>query len=986
MKKIIYLALSLAAMVIAGCHDDGPQWPSTNPEIEELEGYKVSYFDISSRLLGDEAYDNIKFANLKTGFSDFISCPVVINPSGALLRCGLHIAESENLADGVYLLTFSDADGNPLPGMVKLEIENEHVVKAEEATSSFSLRHGSGTQADPYEIGSERDFLTFLDDLRKNELTNGRDVWFRQTADIRLMDQSGDKPGRGYYGYSFAGHYDGGGFKLSDMYYRGSSNPQSDVVLGIFPTILDGAEVSNMVISGVNVSNVSGDAGALAGVSVGNVKVSNVTVQGNISGDEGSSIGGLIGRMQNGSLSLSDIRFRMSVSGKSAVGGLLGKMDDGALSVSGISTPDYHFYVEGYESVGGIVGGVAKGKLSISSVTLSHVVSKEDSDIRIISCTGGEGTGGIVGKIESLSAPAEFKEITVECPVGGINRVGNKIGGIAGAVDCWQDISISGCRVTSVVGGNHEVGGFFGHLYLSGSARLAIGGDSRSNYVITDDSAAAIEANSSGGGVFGYLQAPKIESEPYSVRVAVNVDVTGDMGGGVVGKLNQTNLSLNFFKMTSPTMQVTGESNIGGMVGAAFASTLSGDTPFDYDLNGTKATVPAADSFEPLFIGVVKGKENAGGILGKAENSSLRALSSKCSVTSLGGNNIGGIAGYVYATGKENVFEDLTSSSLVVGQGNACIGGIIGYLTCDDYAPVRDCINYGEVKGGNCAGGIIGSYNLLLGAFAPSWYKQSQVAWCVNEGPVAGTDCVGGVIGKAYCMTESDNVNSTTWIFLVSKCGNDGAVSASASGAEESGAGGIIGYGGALMQIKDCANRGKILSDGPLKAAGGVAGSLGLDPTGVTTGYENVYLYTSSNSGTIDVKDNKTRVGGVLGFMEEGSHSNLRNCRNSGQVLNKHQSDNGGIVGYVDHLTNIYYCVNLGKVEHGNATVGTHKTGSIFYHDGLYYLEGTGSSWPSATKVSEADFTNKSKFSKLDFDEIWSMSDSGPDLPGCPFR
>ncbi len=235
-------------------------------------------------------------------------------------------------------------------------------------------------------------------------------------------------------------------------------------------------------------------------------------------------------------------------------------------------------------------------------------------------------------------------------------------------------------------------------------------------------------------------------------------------------------------------------------------------------------------------------------------------------------------------------------------------------------------------------------------------------------------------------MTESDNVNSTTWIFLVSKCGNDGAVSASASGAEESGAGGIIGYGGALMQIKDCANRGKILSDGPLKAAGGVAGSLGLDPTGVTTGYENVYLYTSSNSGTIDVKDNKTRVGGVLGFMEEGSHSNLRNCRNSGQVLNKHQSDNGGIVGYVDHLTNIYYCVNLGNVEHGNATIGTHKTGSIFYHDGLYYLEGTGSSWPSATKVSEADFTKKSKSSKLEFDEIWSMSDSGPDLPGCPFR
>lgn len=987
MKKIIYFALALTALVLGSCqHDDEPLWPSTNPTIEQLEGYKVSYFDISYKLLNDEAYENIKFANLKRGFNEFISCPVVINPAGSLLRCGLHIAESVNVADGIYLLTFSDADGNPLRGMVKLQIEDEHVVKAEEAESSFSLRHGSGTQADPYEIGSERDFLTFLDDLRKNELTNGRDVWFRQTADIRLMDQSNDKPGRGYYGYSFAGHYDGGGFTLYDLYYRGASNPTSDVVLGLFPTILDGADISNLAIAGVNMSNVSADAGALAGVSKGNVKVSDVTIQGNISGDNGNGIGGLIGRMAQGNLTLSNIKFKMSVSGKSNVGGILGKMDDGTLNISGITTPEHHFYVEGYESVGGVVGNCVKGKLSISSATLSHVVSKEDSDIRIICTTGGEGTGGIIGKIGNISAQAVFKDITVECPVGGANRVGNKIGGIAGAVDCNQNISISGCRMTSIVSGNHEVGGFFGHLYIKGSAKLIIGGDSQSNYVLPDDCAAAIEAYSSGGGVFGYLQSPKIEADPYSVRVAVNVDVTEQQGGGVVGKINETSLHLNIFKMTSSTMQVTGESAIGGIVGAAFQSTLTGDTPFDYDMKNTKAVVPEADAFAPLFIGVVKGKENVGGILGKGENLTLRALSSKCTVTSLGGNNIGGIAGYVYSTGKENVFEDLTSSSLVVGERNANIGGIFGYFTCDDYAPIQDCINYGEVRDGNYAGGIIGGYNLSLGAYIYSWYKQSQVRWCVNKGTVSGTDCVGGIFGKAYCMTESFDVNCSTQIMQVLKCGNDGTVTASSSGAAESGVGGIIGFGGALIQVQDCANRGNIFSDGALKAAGGVAGSLGLDPTGPNSEYKNVQLYNSCNSGTIDAKGSKTRTGGVLGFMEEGPHSNVRNCLNTGQVLNKHDSDNGGIVGYVDHLTYIYYCVNLGMVEHGNAMIGTHKGGSLFYHDGLYYLEGTGASWPSATKVSAADITDKSKFGKLDFEEIWGMSDSGPDLPCCPFR
>ncbi len=119
--------------------------------------------------------------------------------------------------------------------------------------------------------------------------------------------------------------------------------------------------------------------------------------------------------------------------------------------------------------------------------------------------------------------------------------------------------------------------------------------------------------------------------------------------------------------------------------------------------------------------------------------------------------------------------------------------------------------------------------------------------------------------------------------------------------------------------------------------------------------------------------------------MEEGPDSNLRNCLNRGKVLHKHQSDNGGILGYVDHLGNIYYCVNLGNVENGNATIGTHKTGSIFNHDGLYLLDGTGKTWPSGTVIKKEDIDNKSKYSKLDFYDVWMMLDRGPALRNTPF-
>ncbi len=46
--------------------------------------------------------------------------------------------------------------------------------------------------------------------------------------------------------------------------------------------------------------------------------------------------------------------------------------------------------------------------------------------------------------------------------------------------------------------------------------------------------------------------------------------------------------------------------------------------------------------------------------------------------------------------------------------------------------------------------------------------------------------------------------------------------------------------------------------------------------------------------------------------------------------------------------------MNLGNVENGNGTIGTHKTGSQFSHDGLYYIEDTGKGGQAPQKVSES--------------------------------
>ncbi|MDE6267439.1 MAG: hypothetical protein K2M07_08855 [Muribaculaceae bacterium] len=986
MMKTKFLHILAAVMlVMTACSDDFKPF-NPNPKVEETDECRISYFDLDPTLVKTLSTENVGFANLKKGFFDLHRYEVELTRSAERVRCGLMMNSDASITDGDYLLTFSDRDGKPLPAMMCITVKNEHVTSMTVAESTFSLRQGSGTETDPYLIGSARDFLTFLDDLRENEMTNGRDVYFRQTADITLMDQSSTKPGRGYYGYSFAGYYDGGGFSLREMYYRGADNEDSDTGVGIFPALLDGAVVSNLEITGGSISHTYANTAFLAGVAKGHVILGEIRVSGNIDSDNGTSIGGLVGLADNATLLISNIRFGATVAGRHNVGGLVGKVSGGSVKIYEARTPDTHFFVEGYDGVGGVVGAVSNGSLTVQSSSLSHVVSKEDADIRSVSTTGGGKTGGLVGSVDGGNAELILQDVTVECPVGGLDYKGDCVGGLAGSVTCGKNVYWNKCRVTSVVSGNKEVGGFAGHFRLAGDAELKINSSSASNCIVPDDSAAGIEGNTSVGGVFGYFEA-RTDVPDRSIRVGVNVDGKGEQVGGVVGKMSNCTLPLGIFDMTSSTMQVTGDNHVGGMVGLATNATVTGTTKFDYGMSGGKAVIPSEDSFEPLFRGVVKGRSDVGGILGRGENISLTGLTSACTVISLGGDNIGGVAGSITTKGTSNHLEDLVSKSTVTAPAVSNVGGIAGYLRCDNYMLVHDCINFGSVDGGNRTGGVIGCLNKSLVDISPSQFRPAEVKWCLNMGDVQGTLCTGGIVGRVnmdsmtsdWDIAHSANLNITS-------CGNRGKITSVTCGSNDSGVGGIVGYGEQMILLQYNTNSGYILSTADHKAVGGIAGSIGRDADNSgKLEIQNVMVYDCINAGTIDSQHKSTHVGGVVGFMEEGPYSYMYNCMNSGKVLNKHDSDNGGLVGYVDNRGLVRLLVNLGMVEHGNAVVGTHKTGMSFSHSDLYFLEGTGGSWPDAISVPAADITDPSKFSRLDFTNNWMMTSSGPSPRNCPF-
>lgn len=982
MKRYIYLMVVLSFLA-GSCSDNTPDFP-TNSSVEENEDTRISSFDIDPSLLDGELVSKIGYANLKKGFFNLETYHAELYHQGSSVRCGLHLSTSSSLENGDYLLTFSDSEGMPLKGMLCIEVEDNRIIKVTEANGSFSLRSGSGTQEDPYRIGSARDFLTFLDDLRLNELTNGRDVWFQQTADIDLMDQSYDKPGRGFFGYSFAGHYDGGGYALKGMYYRGAENAESDTRLGIFPSLLDGATVSNLTISGVNVSKTYADTGTLAGTIVGTVSISGIKMTGSVISDNANNVGAFIGRMEKGTFTASDMKLCGSIEGHKNVGGIIGRIDNGKAYFSEISTPDYHFSIEGNQNVGGIIGSVNECELTIENSELKHVVSKEDADIRLVQTSGGDATGGIVGLLNG-SKSANISDVTVSCPVGGLNQSGNKVGGLIGKVSFSGNLTLDGCRMTSMVSGGKEIGGYIGHCEISGNGKLHIKGDSKVNYVIPDDSAAGIEGVSQIGGVIGQITNTAIQfGSQAKIRVGINVNASDCDCGGAIGKLTNSNIDLTGFDMTSTTMQVNGASCTGGMIGYAHNSTITGNTPFDYKTNEGIAEIPSKDSFTPIYKGIVKGKSETGGILGWGENVSLKALASGCTVETTEGDNIGGIVGKLTTKGTENIFEDLVSMSLVTATNSSNVGGICGGLWCDDFCYTADCINFGNVLGGNDTGGVFGYIHRNYLAYYDHDYKSIDIRWCLNDGDVNGANRVGGIVGEASIfMPSSHDQNSGARIY---KCGNNGKIYSGIHTDAASGVGGIVGYAEAHLKLEYNANNGVISSSAAHKGVGGIAGSLGQDAfKDYRTTVMNVEVYYCTNNGTIDATAYESRVGGILGFMEEGPDSYLKNCLNRGEVLHKHQSDNGGILGYVDHLGKIYYCVNLGNVEEGNATIGTHKTGSTFNHDGLYLLDGSGWTWPSGIVIKEEDLCNMSKYSKLDFDDVWVMYNHGPALQNTPF-
>ncbi len=976
----IFSAILMAMMVIAwyGCSDDNVLRNSVNSTLEVENGYKMSSFLLDKNVWEiPDAAKNIAVKlrshtdNVESKFG------VEVENEGEKYRLTIYIPQNIRILDGDYDVIAETLSGEKFGSRLTCTFKDEMMHNILATSVAFRLS-GEGTEQNPYLIKTADDFEMFTYGLYQDSVSHGYGLYFKQSRDFEAPPVSDIYTGRNYAGYSFAGTYDGGGHEIN-LVYAGSKSSRDEKV-GLFKVLYGGAKIKNLTIS-ANLRGINQSGGALAGEANGTVNLNNVTVKGSIT-DSRNQIGGFIGRA-SGDLTVEQCRLLATVAGNTSVGGLLGYFENGKLVVNDFSNlkPCAIKGTIGLSAsgsgLGGVLGELYNASCSFSKIVLSHPISEEDVDVPVIYSKGSE-VGGLIGKAVT-NGTSSFTDIKVQAPVRGEE---SSVGGLVGRLSAGAKLTLKKCECNSFVKGYENVGGFFGQVNMANGDVVL---DSQ-NYVRPDYSEGyiSIEATKYVGGVVGYMNSKIIVNSDFGINAPVVAYSTG--AGGIVGSLKDVTLSVGKFKLDS-NMRIYGPDAVGGLVGCASVATIEGDiTEIKMD-----TSYPSSEQFASNFAGTVSSGTSGhssssgtsmGGIVGYSNCSTIRGVCFSGSV--FGADRVGGIIGHMKSGEyfyKPTVTNCISRGKTVTNTSNTSTGGIIGKLDYT-YGTYERLINYSRVEGAEYTGGVIGQINMCDVSGSPA-FKLSRV---INVGTVTGSKNVGGCVGYIGGSKAKDN--------KIEYCANYGAVSNNGSGH----VGGILGYGTlSHSTISACANHGAIYGGSSGNSdVGGICGRFGQETSGVYVN-SNTQLEKCCNRGTISSGHKNSYIGGILGRHAVGSDVEDKNswqtcdCYNAGAVTTKHSSDTGGVIGYVDHYSDVHRCINIGKVSYGNGVVGTRKSACIWHHNELYYLEGTGKGW-CADSFKSSDKQNKSKFKNFDFDRVWAIdSDNSknngyPYLRDCPYQ
>ncbi|ACV12247.1 GLUG domain protein [Halorhabdus utahensis DSM 12940] len=457
------------------------------------------------------------------------------------------------------------------------------------------------------------------------------------------------------------------------------------------------------------VINRNSDFVGLFGISSGTIsKISIKNVS--ISGDRG--VGGVVGLQVHpelgGARTIKNVSVTGEVNGTSFVGGVAGQ-----IYLDTVRDTNASVNVTGETAVGGLVGSSAAGKITDSNV-----------DGRV---TGGTYVGGLVGAVGTngrfFNNRGSIQASTTDVSVTGNSSVGGMVGANGG---------------TSIPAVYYE--GKINHLPLNGTEMRAL------------EASGSVQSprNVGGhkiGGLVGQLYRANVTRSSATGEVQGRLN-SGDVQagnatkiGGLVGYMSGTNAVL---KRSVAVGNVTGSSNVGGLVGAnGNASAFKkGGTIENATASGTVTL--AGDSTDP---------ENLGGLVGQIFQGTVTQSNATGNVNAGDATNVGGLVGYNDATEPSTIRETYATGAV---DGGNNVGGLVGKSVND---LVTESYAIGSVNGSASVGGLVGNNTGSIAKVNNSYAAGSVTG--DSAGGLVGTIENGASVTDAYWDTQTTNQSSS---------------------------------------------------------------------------------------------------------------------------------------------------------------------------------------------------------------------------------
>ncbi len=474
-------------------------------------------------------------------------------------------------------------------------------------------------------------------------------------------------------------------------------------------------------------------------------------------------------------------------------------------------------YINGSaHAIGGITNGGVVNKVNFDGNSSSAPIGEINNGTvqNVVSTVTVSGSGSLAG-IALSATNATFKNVSFSGSITTSNGINGNVGGFVaelGAGCTFEGCSNAGSSITSTGTGSsaahYGVGGWFGQIV--GNVSLT-GLTNRCIINVEDEGVIAASASDTVyapcvGGIVGHLKVVQ-GADSFSITSCTNnAAISGYCAGGIVGgACTDTRLQDKNAERNNATIVISNCTNNSAITGTAAAGGIIADTA---SIVGYKLT---------------HNQTQKGGVLMADTTISNCINAGRVYTTERTEFTLGGATSVMIFTGG---IVGVTDSAQISGctnrgevDGYKRTGGILGsrHNNLEKLVSVTNCINAGNVKSGDFAGGIIGYIET----------SRVDITSCVNAGEVysyaeyleipseySAGGIVGAVSGDYYTYAQTVEMG----IYIdIDKCVNAGVVQLYSGAAREydsySSAGGIVGYTTQGLSVTNCAHHGELYTN-----------------------------------------------------------------------------------------------------------------------------------------------------------------------------